>query len=73
MVSGQEGRTQGPVDGTCSDDELDTLYEALAAVGLQPKDVIKEIRREGKLIGHLGQLSSFEVQKLIRDCRKYMK
>lgn len=54
-------------------EELDTLYECLSAVGLQAKDVVREIRREGKKIEHLGELSSFEIQKLIRDCRRYMK
>lgn len=57
----------------CTDTELETLYELLANVGLQPKDVVREIRREGKHIQALSELSSFEVRKLISDCRKYVR
>lgn len=57
----------------CTDDELDTLYELFSNIGLQARDVVREIRREGKKIASLGELSSFEVRKLISDCRKYVR
>ena len=56
-----------------TDEELDTLYELLVNIGLQPRDVVREIRAEGKKIESLGELSSFEIQKLIRDCKKYVR
>ena len=59
--------------GFATDDELDTLYSLLTNMGLKAQDVVKEIRKEGKKIGHLGQLSSFEIRKLISDCRRYVK
>jgi hypothetical protein len=60
-------------DQKCTDQELDTLYALLTNIGLKASDVVKEIRREGKKIGHLGELSSFEVRKLIADCRRYVR
>lgn len=56
-----------------SDAEIDTLYGLLSQVGLQARDVVKELRREGKKVSSLVELSSFEVHQLIRDCKKNLR
>lgn len=56
-----------------TDEEVDKLYEMLSLAGLQARDVIREIRREGKFISSLAELSSFEVIKLTKDCEKYLR
>lgn len=54
----------------CTDAELEALYVALKSRGVAPDYLVKELRREGKRIRHLSELSSFEVRRLTRECVK---
>lgn len=48
-------------------DTLQRLYDVLDAKGLRSSDLIPELRREGKNIKHLSELTEWEARKLIQE------
>lgn len=53
-----------------SQDTLQHLYDLLDSKGLRASDLIRELAREGKKLGHLGQLTEFEARRLIAEANK---
>lgn len=54
-----------------TDEELRQLYTALDGVGLRPSDLIREVRRDNKRIRNLGELSSSEARRLLKEIEKH--
>lgn len=54
------------------DDALETLYALLSKLGLRPPDLVRELKREGKRIRFLSELSLEELREQIAEAERVL-